>query len=1103
MERASALLHVFYNTGPIPNDHRHRAHDELVSLLRNPHTADDAARYIASATAASAGATNISLDAVVLFYACSSLEERIRSTEFVALHENIQGVRATISLVIDFIVAMYRRNSVLPSSIPQHVIVKAARTAVTFGRREWAISGNNHAVFPRTVLQLIGQEGSLPHMFAGTLLLTVLVDDALDPRSGMLTKELNALTANIRMVIQDVLSALEIGLRIKGPGLPDSVPIAAARSITNVVKIHPIIASDAAKLLRRCVSQHADKVSAEMMGVLADLYSESNVRLNQQDCSDALLHASSLLEAVAMDEGAKGLDEHSSLFRIRLMTYAEAVSRRVIGLGVPISALERLFNGLMGTCLRWTEQFPDSFSYALDAWISIFEVIEDCEADTSGNLMDSVLKALSQLCVQRCFFATNSQVLQNLPDNEDEADEDDIEAVLISRKAASDPAVTENTLKSILGWDQTKGLVEILCTSTSIVNKAQIEVAIRGEQTDGNGEADFDTFGPVSRAQYVAKCVETLVTTAHFSVETVGLAAIELAVGTLKQQSIAAGDEKYVQDVITSANIAYSLTRLLPPDSPPTRAVVDAVITQLQSVVGGKAPSRALFSLLRIAASLTRVLEMKPNEPVDEFRKTRAEALSNIAIGFLGRDCAPVVSSIASILFLGLVQSCGDVLFAAGLPYSSGFSEHNRHIRPVPALMSSCIVECTLVKHGHRNVKWSDEEKKNRTEKFSKACHLIFGDFVRASQELKAGITGPRLADISRGATLLQIVIGRLLEQPPQSKEIAWEGGCREISKSCIEALVSLKQQLGGKSVASNEGVRKCVLSTMGCLVSGIRSVFNICQRQIRREAPSLGKDCITVCLDVAQGNESSLLARVLLKFLNDHVNAVGFNPNKEEVMSIVEASVQVATRSLNESEDSDLGQTAVMVLKELINRQWLALWPEDAVKNGNTRQHLATNGESLKHAHDVYFRALQAVVGALRRKDLTVSRAALLALETLNASRKLYARDASFRGCGAAESAIVGALEILGANGDDTRKSLVDEAHSVVWGIAKVNFDVFYKDVLPKVIRALGECSDEDLRRLCSLLAGVNDRPSFVKSLTDMTNDLRLVFAQRKAPVL
>jgi len=419
--------------------------------------------------------------------------------------------------------------------------------------------------------------------------------------------------------------------------------------------------------------------------------------------------------------------------------------------------------------------------------------------------------------------------------------------------------------------------------------------------------------------------------------------------------------------------------------------------------------------------------------------------------------------------------------------------------------MTNCIVECTLVKHGHRNVKWSDEEKKTRTEKFSKACHLIFGDFVFATQELKTGITKQRLAEIARGAALLQSVIGRLLEQPPQGKEMTLQGGCREISKSCIEALVTLKQQLSdNKSVAGNEGVRKCVLSAMGCLVSGIRSVFNICQRQIRREAPSLGKDCINVCLEVAQGNDSSLLARILLKFLNDHVNAVGFNPNKEEVMSIVEASVQVATRALNESEDSDLGRTAVMVLKELINRQWLSLWPEDAVKNGTTRHHVAdTNGESLKHAHNVYFRALQAVVGALRRKDLTVSRAALLALENLNASRKLYARDASFRGCGAAESAIVGALEILGANGDDTRKSLVDEAHSVVWGIAKVNFEVFYKEVLPKVVRALGECSDEDLRRLCSMFAGIDDRPSFVKTLTDMTNDLRLVFAQRKAPVL
>ncbi len=1086
MERATQLLHVFYSANAISAADRRRAHDELVALLQHPNTTEEAARYVQAAATAPISTV---LDPLALHFALHSLEERAKSADI-----PIEPMRVTINLLIEFIVSAYRRNGQGTNTIAQHVVLKAASTAVAFGRREWALTGNKDAVFPRTVLQLIGREApQLPHLFAGTSLLTVLVDDALDKKIGLRAGEAAALTSNLREVASDVLAALEIGMRIKGPRLPEAVPLAAARSIASLVRVHPNAASDAAALLRRCVAIRADRVSAEMMTVLADLYTESNVRLTQNDCSDAMVHAAGLLEAVAMGEGLTGNDEATGLFRMRLMAYVESVARRVIALGVPISALERLFNALMGTCLRWAEHFPDQLPAALDAWITIFEAIDDWDADVSGNLMPTVVQALSQLCVTRCMFSTNAKVLDGLCEDDDDEEDDDTDANE-AKRAASDANVSEATLNTMLAWDRTAELVDKLAIDASSISTALMALAVRGETPDGIG-GDGDGLGAVSRKKYIAKCVETLVTTAMFNVERVGLAAMELTVQTLTRQPLATADEKYAQDVITATNISYSVCQLVPKDSAPTRAVVEAVVAQLRNAMQGKASPEALFALLRIAASLAPVLEMKPNEQPDVFKKSNAEALSAVAIAVLEHESSPKVASAATFLVLALLKHCGLVLFGTSLPYGPAFAMHNRHLRPVGALMATAIVQWTLLNHGPRNIKWDDAEKHARTEKFRQACLVVFSDFVRTCQELKTnGVNGVRLVEVARGAALLRTVVGGLLESAPQGKEMLWVGAAREISNNCVEAMLALKKCL------RNDATRRCTLAAMGCLVGAIRSVLSVCTRQVKREAPQLGHHTIELCIEVARGDGSSGLARVLLQLLLDHVNSVGFDSDKGQVMKIVEASVTMAGQALAESDDSDLGCTAVSVLAEVINRQWLSLWPEDAVKTAHSRVQMAANGE---HAHAVYFKALEAVVGALRRPDLAVCRAALLALESLNASRRLYMREASFRNCGAAESALVGAFEILGAKGEDGRKSLADEADCVVWGIAKVDLQLFYSAVLPKVVRSIADCDEAETQRIGNMFGGVTDRPSFVVALHAVVNDVALCVAKRNAPRL
>ena len=1084
MERATQLLHVFYSPNAISAVDRRRAHDELVALLQHSGTSEEAARYVQAAGAAPSSAT---LDPLALHFALHSLEERAKTSDI-----PVEPMRATINLLIEFIVSAYQRNGQGTNAIAQHVVLKAARTAVVFGRREWAITGNKDAIFPRTVLQLIGREApQLPHLFAGTSLLTVLIDDALDKKMGLRAGEAAALTSNIREVASDILAALEIGMRIKGPRLPEAVPLAAARSIASLVRVHPNAASDAAALLRRCVAVRADRVSAEMITVLADLYTESNVRLTQNDCSEAMLHSAGLLEAIAMGEGVTGNDEASSLFRIRLMAYVESVARRVIALGVPISALERLFNALMGTCMRWAEHFPDHLPSALDAWITIFEAIDDWETDVSGDLMQSVVQALSKLCVTSCMFSTNAKVLERLGDDDDDDNDDDFHTNE-AKRAAVEANITEATLKTIFAWDRTAELVDKMAIDASSISTALMALAVRGEMPEEIG-GDGDGLGAASRKKYIAKCVETLVTTAMFNMERVGLAAMELTVQTLTRQPLVTADEKYAQDVVTSANISYSICQLVPKDSPPTRAVVEAVVAQLGNSMQGKASPDAVFALLRLAASLTVVLEMQPNGQPDSFKKNSAEAFSAVAIAILERESSPKVASAATFLVLALLKHCGPVLFGTSLPYAPAFAAHNRHLRPVAALMSTAVVQWTLVNHGPRNVRWNDNEKNARTEKFHQACLVVFGDFVRTCQELKTnGINGSRLVELARGAALLRTIVGGLLESPPQGKEMLWIGAVRDISNNCVEAMLALKNCLG------DGAVRRCTLAAMGCLVGAIRSVLSVCGRHVKREVPQLAHHIIELCMEVASGDGSSGLARVLLQLLLDHVNSVGFNNDKAVVMKTVEASVTMAGRALAESEDSDLGCTAVSVLVEVINRQWLSLWPEDAVKSAHSRVQITANGE---HAHAVYFKALESVVSALRRGDLAVCRAALLGLESLNASRRLYMRETSFRNCGAAESALIGAFEILGATGDDGRKSLADEADSVVWGIAKVNLQQFYGVVLPKVVRSIADCDEVETQRIGNMFGGVKDQPSFITALHAVVNDVALCVAKRRAP--
>ncbi len=699
-------------------------------------------------------------------------------------------------------------------------------------------------------------------MFAGITLLTILVDDALDdPRANMLAGESRALRRNLKLCSSDVLAALEVGLRIAGPALPESVPVAAARSIASIARVHPGVAPEAVSMLRRCVVGRCDRVTAEMLAVLADLFSQGSAPLGQDVCQEALGHAAGLLEAVAMGEAAKGNDEPVCMYRVRLMAYAEAVTRRVIGLGAAIDALQRLFNGLMGTTLRWAKDSPDQFPAALDAWIAIFETLDDCEIEMSHQLLQTVLTALSQLCVERCLFASNAKVLRGLDEDDEDGD-----IPVHNTGAGQGDGFHVKTVQTILAWDDAAELVDKLGNDAASVTTAMMALAAHGGGPEGatiGGYTDGDGLGAISRAQYVAKCVETLIVLAQACPDRVGRAAVEFAGKIISQVGVSPaynnenGDlvsatEEYIRDVITATNIAYSVAPLLPADAPAARALLEAIVSQMQSTLQRPTSARpaAMFALLRTAASLARVLTIIPAEPVDPRKRALAEALSAVAVSVLQQESSSRVATAATFVLLMLDKICGAVLYATEPPFAVAFAAHNRHNRPVCALGATGIVHWTLAERSRqparpvRARRWSEDEKKQRTEKFSEGCFLIFKEFVEACRELKASVTAARLVEIARGAALLRTVVTCVIEQADQVKEVVWAGIGRDVSTYCLEALVELKRHCSSAERGSlelrSEGERKCLFAAMSCLVGAVGCILRGCRLQARREQPSL-----------------------------------------------------------------------------------------------------------------------------------------------------------------------------------------------------------------------------------------------------------------------
>lgn len=1091
MDAVAPLLHSFYNDRLSP-DQRAAIQAQLLAALRADGCIDAAAGYVRRATD-----PRFAPDPIVLHYALHAIETLARS----AFSATPAAARAQLfSLLCDFLVAAYARNAQIaqqqttPSSqhaVPSYVLGKAARAAVQLGKREWV--ADSTSAFPRVVLALIDQNGhsaaSLPRIFAGMLLITVVVDDALDSsRPDMRSEERVTLQRNVRQIADGIVAALEIGMRISGPGLPRSVPVGAARAIGSLVRVERAVAAEALGVLQRCVNVNrmCDEVGAETLGVLAELFGESKVPL-PRDWEGTLAHAASLLEAVAMGETARGDAEEVCLYRVRLVAYSEAIAHRVIGMQsdparIDFAPLERLLNGIMGVTVRWASESPDQFPAALDAWINMFDTLDVEDGFVVTPLVRRVFGAVSQLCVEKCMLTTNGMVLQKL-ESEDEDEDGSGATDVVNSKPKSSAGI-------VLDWDDAAELMAEVGSNpgslgSMLFMSQDMEIEAAGGEDDG--------FSSCTRSSYIDKCVEALYAVVAVDPGVVGGAALEFACKVLRTNP-PPQPRPALLDVMTATRIAFSITPLcLGAGIQQTSVLLEVVTEQLRG--GAHKNTKLGVMLFRTAASLARELARSPSE------RTQAIGMSllDVATNALNSpETDDQIATAAALLLLVLDSQCRVLFFANRPPLEARLLAETRY-RSVAALGVAGMTRWALVPERDTATtlpaKWTAEQWQARQSTFRGMCEVVFRRFAQACSRGKAALDLDIVRELVRGAALLRTMFMSVYGAPSHAKDAMWGAVGVQMSQFCLSALSSLKYHVTMANSASqmDEDMQRAVFAAMGCLVGTVGCILRVSQRHVTTDVPSLARQTIELALDVSGGLGSVRMARALLKIIRDQLGEGASGEN----ITLVRLGVALGAQILSSTRDADVAVAAVGVLTEALMRNWLLFWPGDVahgqlVGNAQAKAAAAQAGaQGSEENRQLYFTALKGILAAASHEDLAVCRSGLLGFEQLNASRKLYKRANAFRDAGAADATFSAAMQVLGAGGNTGRVSLRDEAVEVVWGIADADWSAFYGAMLSRGIAELGGVQSGQAAELVAKFGTATDRPSFARSLDALVNDI------------
>lgn len=1079
MESLAPLIRAFY-TGALPPPQRAAAHAQLISALRDPALPPAAAAYLQPFNDLATPPS----DPLLLHYALHALEFSARS----AYASTPPDARARmLQLCVDFVVSAYARIVRAPTAasaapqahvLPAHVLNKATLVAVQLGIRDWV--ADTEEAFPRSVLALIDQNGhtdlAIGKILAGVALASGIIEAAIDTsRKDFLSDDRSTLRKRLAALAEMFADALAMGIRISGPRLPKTVAIGAVRAVGSLVRVQPTCVGHLLAVLQRCVEGRADRMGGEIVSVLADLYGEGDVKLTI-DWPASLNHASNLMEGVATGEVAMRGGDDVSLYRKKLVAYGEAVARRVIAMRTDFHVMKRLLNGLMGVSLRWAKDSPDEFVGALDAWLNIFEAIQDADVQPN-DLLNSVYTSVADLCAKRCLFSTNAQLLQSL----DGADEE------FAWPQQKDPRDVQ-TLQNVYRWDgEASAMAEVARDPIAMSSVLFASSKHRDAEAEGDDD-DCDITLYCSRAEYIKKCIETLLSCAYMQPEKAGVQVFEMvcsALRTLGQKFVQTMDYTpfEVQDLCTVTKIIYSIVPLFPTDAQRLPPLLQMVPELLNAAVE-KREAKLASLLLQTTAPLAKALTPAAPQAVQQV----SAFLLPIATGIISSTDFPD-QLICSALLLILSLDCHDrkVLFQTRPPIDASVIASTSY-HPVAALGIAAMTRWALVPERdmktHLPLKWTPEEWNARESGLRRLCSGVFRDFELATTALNArNLTRwESMLAIARGAGLFKTMVLSMEGVHGNAKDAFWRSVGKETSRCCVNALVGVKAQLSNAHAQGmlDDEARSLACGVMGCTVAAIKSVLAVCSRQISTDVPDLAANTITEIVEFASVQRSNRLAHAALQLIRDQLSiGSGLSP---------EPGIRLSVRTMEQSGEQNVCVAAVNLLVEALKQHWQAFWPSDAVnKQSSSPASIRTDNQP---AMELYGTALQGIMKGLQSVDLTICRTALLGLQSLDASRRIYSRKAAFHENGAAKAVVTECMRIMGAGSDARRESLSEEAVEVVWGVVKLDVEGFFAHVLPEIVTDLGGVTHKQGQSLIEAFAKAKERPGFIRMLAAFTND-------------
>lgn len=1094
MDALAPLLRAFY-TEPLSTEARANIHRSLLSNLTDQVYQAAAVQYISELV------RNPHPVDPFLLHHCLLIVENLVRTSF---HSIPQSDRLSLyNLLLSFLTyAHITHLSDYPSSqrIPPHAVNKAAAALVALSKRLW-LSGLSD--FPFSLLRLVESPAhtteSLASLLAGHAILTTLLDDLVSTRHDLLASDATRLRRSISAHASHFLAALEVALRAAGPRFPSHVSPTAARAVATLVKLESSVASHATALLSRSVLNRYDHVAAHIFTSVADILS-TQVVIDCTPVIDAVVAALDLIVAAPKDLKMSS-DVPPALFAV-----LDPLVSRLVGTGTQTPGLDAVLNGLMGVTMCWASHTPHWLPRALDMWVSVLDSFDDVEKGDHPLLL-RVFDSVLNLCAESAFFASNEVVLRKLGGRLHDQHR-------------------HNAKPSPLDWDAAAEKMADVASNPSgpstpalfFENTGNVDVIQEG--IDDSEYIDSDGWEGCSASAYTSKCIEVIAVIVRMnqarSTNIAGLVAHTLSRCDVPTNgsslfSIESESGGKVSDAFTAFALAYALVGMIGTGTVEARTVCEATTATLASGVwrmghAGVMGVRAVAALLPYIVQDGRSTMDRPGG-LSQWAIRMLTTLKLVGLEIVTwNEGSEQILTAGALLCIALNEACKGALSIDSPPVPIDVVAKSESIG-VSCLGAGALVRWAVVPGRDvlgRRVRWSDTKWNMQETRLREMCDSVFGPLGLVVNSGEGVASSEGIAIAGRLVGLLHTLVLSVRGMFGRTADVVWrcvgQSGAIQTVR-ILRAVTSMLLENENKLDDEREG--ECGQVASACL-NCIGAIALTCSSQIAKDGKELLREGILASMSVAQSAKpvAQRVAHAVMKLIRDRI-ACGET-------EFVVPGIEVASNILKSTHDGEVVEVGVSLITEGLKRHWFMFWPEDKVTPSQDSENIEIGmstpmtGAGMKEyvaqsvderMRQCYFNSLECLVEVVRSDHLGVCRSGLLALQQLNASRRLYQREKAFRSVGAGKMLAIECITIIGGSGDATRESLSDEALEVLWGIANVEFKPFLCS-LPEMLRLVAKkggitLDDGMVRTLVGLFEGADNRTSFGRAVSAMANDL------------